>query len=283
MNESPLFSILVSNYNNSRFLQDCLESIFNQSYSNWEVIFVDDSSSDSSLEVLEMLGKGDERIRVFRNEYNRGCGFTKNRCVEEASGKLCGFLDPDDVLSRNAVIEMVRAHEKFPSASMVSSRHFICNRKLRVTGLSGKIRKKEFSNLLDMPWTVSHFASFKKAAYDRTEGISREMKRAVDQDLYMKLEEAGEIEFLDVPLYYYRMNRNSISLNENQYRAVGWHLYAVISACRRRNLDFDENCALLESGSIKKTFYDPLIALIQAVRNKRSLVLYRLQNLARRN
>lgn len=274
MKNSPLFSILVANYNNSHFLADCVTSIFKQEYTNWEVIFVDDCSSDDSLETINRLRQNDERIRTFVNDKNMGCGFTKKRCVNEASGELCGFLDPDDKLSLDALKKMVIAHEKFPAASLVCSRYFICNRNMKITGLSGYVRKDGFSNLLEMPWKVSHFTTFKRSEYLQTEGISDLMKRAIDQDLYLKLEEVGEIEFLNLPLYYFRKNENSISLNKNQYKAIGWHLFAIMQACKRRQLDFDDYCTILKSGKIKKTFFDPLVSCRSYFHLKANLIKY---------
>lgn len=211
MKNSPLFSILIANYNNSHFLPDCVASIFDQEYLNWEVIFVDDCSSDDSLETIKSLSQTDKRFRLFGNSKNRGCGFTKKSCVEEASGELCGFLDPDDKLSSDASKRMGIAHENHPTASLICSRRFICNRNLTISGPSEHVRKNNFGNLLEMPWMVSHFVTFEKSEYDQTEGIDQLMKRAVKQDLYLKLEEVGEIEFLDLTLYYFRKNENSIS------------------------------------------------------------------------
>jgi len=278
MKSSPLFSILVANYNNSRYLPDCIESIFNQKYSNWEVIFVDDSSSDASLDTIYQLCDSDKRFKIFQNKENQGCGYTKNRCVSEATGAICGFLDPDDALSPLALIEMVQAHEQNPTASMTCSRHFVCNKNLTTIGLSPQIKIDDSGSLLAMPWAVSHFTAFKKAAYDKTDGINPLMKRAVDQDLYLKLEEIGEIAFIDSVLYYLRRNQNSISLNENQYKAIGWHLFATMEACKRRNLDFDDYCALLKSGKIKKIIYDPVISMYTNFGLVKNLIMHNIQD-----
>ena len=62
---------------------------------------MDDSSTDNSHELYKELEK-DERIHVFLNDQNHGCGYTKRRCAELANGEICGFLDPDDALTDNA-------------------------------------------------------------------------------------------------------------------------------------------------------------------------------------
>ncbi len=81
---------------------------------------------------------------------------------------------------------------------------------------------------------MTHFATFKQNKYKQTVGIEQKMKRAVDQDLYYKMEEQGQHLFLERVLYRYRIHQNSISNNENLYKAQYWHFYAILKAYRRR-------------------------------------------------
>ncbi|WP_312321535.1 glycosyltransferase family A protein, partial [Soonwooa sp.] len=105
-----LFSILVAHYNNWDYFQDCYNSIKNQTYQNLEIIIVDDCSTDGSYEKLQELANTDSRIQLFRNDVNSKVGFTKRRCIEEANGEICGFLDPDDFVTNTAIEESVLAY-----------------------------------------------------------------------------------------------------------------------------------------------------------------------------
>ena len=129
MTNEPLFSVLMANYNNGKYLMGAIESVRRQTYANWEIVLVDDGSVDNSLELYEELGK-DSRIHIFRNEKNMGCGYTKRRCVEESSGELCGFLDPDDEILPNALKVMVDTHDEHPEVSLVTSRYYFCDEEL---------------------------------------------------------------------------------------------------------------------------------------------------------
>jgi len=244
MNLTPLFSILLANYNNSSFIDECLESIYKQSYTNWEVIFIDDYSTDNSLGVISNYTNKDSRIKVFVNESNKGCGFTKARCIQLASGEICGFLDTDDALMSNALEIMVKKHIAYSNASIVYSRHYNCDKKLKIQDISPDDTGK-FVSQLATP-LISHFVSFKKKMYDQTIGIDTYMKRAIDQDLYLKLEEKGAVIFIPEILYLYRRNNNSISLNDNEYKAKAWHIYANGNACKRRNLSLDDYCTIIK-------------------------------------
>lgn len=253
MTNEPIFSILIANYNNSIFLQDCIESIKNQSYKKLEVIFVDDCSNDDSIDIYNKLTSGLSYFKLFVNEKNSGCGFTKARCADLASGELMGFLDPDDVLHNDAIEVMVKEHINHPETSIISSTYYECNEKLKVKRVvDSSKRRKNFISQLDNPWAITHFATFKKSAYKKTCGIDISMKRAVDQDLYFKMEEQGDVLFLNKPLYYYRMNKNSISLNDNNYKAIAWHIYAIVFACKRRGLEFDKYCVILSVRGLQK-------------------------------
>jgi glycosyltransferase involved in cell wall biosynthesis len=251
MNINPLFSILIANYNNAIFLKDCLESVYNQTYSNWEIIFVDDCSKDDSPEIIKKIAGENKRIKTFINKENFGCGYTKAKCAKLAAGELCGFLDPDDVLLPNALEVMVAEYEKTPDAAIYSSRHFHCNEKMKIYDISIDGTKARFISELETPWIINHFVAFTKEKYDKTEGIDPFMKRSVDTDLYLKLEEKGEVIFINKCLYKYRHNRNSISLNNNAYKTSAWHLYANSTACKRRGLSFDDHACIIKPSQLK--------------------------------
>jgi glycosyltransferase involved in cell wall biosynthesis len=267
MNSNILFSLLLANYNNSLFFKDCLESVLKQSYTNWEVIFIDDCSTDNPLPIINSYADKDNRIKVFINETNKGCGFTKSRCIQLASGTICGFLDTDDALLPNALEIMIQSHIMNPDAAIVYSRRFHCNKKLKIQNVSPNDTGKFISQLATP--LINHFATFKKAMYEQTTGIDACMKRAVDQDLYLKLEEKGNVVFVPEVLYLYRHNSNSISLFSNEYKAQAWHIYANSNACKRRNLSLDDYCDIIKPGKF--------IRLMQRVLS----VLYRIRRIFR--
>lgn len=237
MSEHPLFSVLVANYNNGCYLQDAIDSVLMQEYDNWEIVIVDDKSTDNSFELYKMY-KDEERIHVFYNEKNEGCGYTKHRCAELANGDICGFLDPDDKLAeKDALKVMVEIHLTHPNASMVYSGYYLTDENFVVEKeVHGADVSSESSALESCSWPFRHFVSFKKSLYDKTVGIDVLMKRAVDYDMYYKLEEVGDIIHLDRVLYYYRENAHSVSLNEGEYKSRVWHSYACVEAMKRRGL-----------------------------------------------
>lgn len=237
MEQFPLFSILIANYNNGCYLQEAIDSVMAQNYENWEIIIVDDKSTDNSFEIYDKY-KEDVRFHVYYNMENMGAGYTKHRCVEKANGEICGFLDPDDVLVGTDVFEvMVQQHMMNLRVSMVYSNMYKTDDELNIVSeWKGKDIGEGLSALEYCGWPFSHFVAFKKDFYLKTEGIDSSMLRAVDYDLYYKLEEVGRALHVDRFFYKYRSTPNSISLNENQIKAHFWHVYACGKAMKRRAL-----------------------------------------------
>lgn len=233
---SPLFSVLIANYNNGQYLEECLQSVYKQTYTNWEIVIVDDGSTDEISQTIYQKIENHPKIRVFKNKENKGCGYTKAQCVDNAIGEFCGFLDPDDTLVPEAIELLMLEHLNFKSASLIYSTHFICDLHLRVKAIAqyvGQIPIGE-SQLTYQGPKISAFAIFKKENYLQTEGINTKLTKAVDQDLYYKLEETGPTQFINKPLYYYRHHSNSISLGTNRHKAFYQDMRAKYDAVKRR-------------------------------------------------
>ena len=237
--KEPLFSILIANYNNGKYLMDAIESVRRQTYTNWEIILVDDASTDNSHELYNELDK-DERIHIFYNEQNQGCGYTKRRSAELANGELCGFLDPDDALMENALELEAKIHVEHPSVSIVYSKVLFCDEEFNIYDKGCLPCFKKGETYFDHRFHgAMNFASYKNELYKKTVGINSNLKAGVDQDLYFKIEEVGDIYLLDEFTYKYVTSGhdNSIATNFNTYAKLWyWNLIARRDTCIRRNI-----------------------------------------------
>jgi len=240
-----LFSILIANYNTGKYFKDCYDSIINQTYGNWEAIIVDDRSTDNSLELIKATIKQDARFKLYENEKNYGCGYTKRKCAELATGEICGFLDPDDTIMPDALEVMIEAHRNNPSVSLVHSSFYFCNELLEKTSLFDRAKKVEVNDrFINLNASVNHFVSFKKSFYNRTIGIDLSLQRAVDQDLYLKLSETGPFYFIDKPLYNYRIHNKGISTSKADH-ALYWFLKVIMKTEERRKVNLENEGAQL--------------------------------------
>jgi glycosyltransferase involved in cell wall biosynthesis len=94
---NDLVSILTPTYNTEKFIRSTIESAKNQTYTNWEMILVDDASTDNTVAIIEEFVKKDSRIKLFKLPENRGNGFARNAALEKATGKYIAYLDADDL------------------------------------------------------------------------------------------------------------------------------------------------------------------------------------------
>ncbi len=230
-----LFSVLIANYNNANYIDAAIDSIKNQTYSDWEIIIVDDCSTDV-FKTKAATYSEENRIKIYFNGENQGCGYTKRRCCDLATGQVLGFLDPDDILHPEALETMINAHKFHPTCSLIYSSHYICNEYLEVKRVAEycKALPLDTPYLLLSDGSIHHFATFKQGSYLKTEGLSPDNKKAVDQDLYYKLEEVGGVFFINTPLYYYRIHNQGISTSGNEAAATLWHYKIIEEACLRR-------------------------------------------------
>ena len=90
-----LVSIIMPSWNTGEFIAESIQSVLNQTYTNWELIIIDDCSSDDTDQIIESFN--DERIKYLKNEKNCGAALTRNRGLREARGEWIAFLDSDDL------------------------------------------------------------------------------------------------------------------------------------------------------------------------------------------
>ena len=96
-----LVSIITASYNNSIFLDDCIKSVLEQTYTNWELLIVDDASKDDSKSKILNYSKADKRIKPVFLDYNIGPASSRNIALEKVQGDYIAFLDSDDIWSRD--------------------------------------------------------------------------------------------------------------------------------------------------------------------------------------
>lgn len=95
---TPTISICMAAYNSEKSIDAAINSVINQSYKNWELIIVDDCSTDKTYAIISEYQKRDSRIKVFKNIHNIGSSGSRNRALDEAKGRFISFLDSDDEL-----------------------------------------------------------------------------------------------------------------------------------------------------------------------------------------
>ncbi len=115
-----LVSVIMPAYNADKFIGEAIESILNQSYKNFELIVIDDGSSDRTLEIIESFK--DDRLFIFCNEKNKGISYTTNRGIRKTNGKYIALMDDDDIAESNRLKIQVDYMEKHPQIDILGGR-----------------------------------------------------------------------------------------------------------------------------------------------------------------
>jgi glycosyltransferase involved in cell wall biosynthesis len=228
-----LFSVIVANFNNGAFLNTLVESIREQTYTNWQLVIVDDCSVDDSKSILNDY-KHDARIKIIFHEENLGAASAFKTAADSATGEIIGMLGADDALISNAIETMVKLHDLNPEASLICSNLYKCDEQLNIQDLWDKYTAPIAHGSLIIDPSIGSFATFKKEKYLQTEGFDPFFKKALDHDIYLKLEEQGKVLYHPEPLYLYRANPIGISQNGNWFEATIYSIQARINAYKRR-------------------------------------------------
>ena len=254
------FSILIANYNNGKFFKDCYDSILLQEYTNWETVIIDDRSTDNSVEIIKGIIGNDSRFKIYENDANYGVGVTKSDLIEKATGDVCGYLDPDDIIKPKALKSAVEVLQKNKDVVLTYSRLAKCDENLNIisefkSAMQIPNGQKDFFNF---PIQIAPFVSFRRDIYMSTSKINPELKIAEDQDLYYKMYEVGKVQFINQTDYLYRAHIGGISQNHNKQKSYAFYARAIWEAIHRRNLKRINGKTVPESYTDPQEIFDLL-------------------------
>ena len=123
MTNNPLISVVTASYNYANLIPETIQSVLDQTYSNWELIIVDDGSKDNSVEVIKEFCAKDSRIHLYQHEggVNKGLAETVKLGIQKASGEWIAFLESDDIFEPNCLEEKVKVLNKNSKAGFIFS------------------------------------------------------------------------------------------------------------------------------------------------------------------
>ncbi len=116
--EVPFVSVLMTAYNRENFIAEAIESVLTSSYTNFELVIVDDCSTDKTFEIIQYFAARDQRIRYYQNEKNLGDYPNRNRAAGYAKGDYIAYLDSDDTLMIDGLKNCIEAMLQFPDAGI---------------------------------------------------------------------------------------------------------------------------------------------------------------------
>ena len=220
MKETALISIIVNCFNGERYLKDALNSVLNQTYKNWEIIFWDNQSKDNSAKVFKSFT--DKRFKYFYASEHTVLYKARNEAIKKASGNILAFLDVDDWWTADKLKKQVSLFEN-KSVGLVYSNFYLFyeeNKKKKVFNKknlkSGYICKDLLKNYNIGILTVL----LKREAYDSVSGFNDHSKFSGDFDLIVRLSALWKFDCIQDPLAYYRIHDNNFYNTHNKNNVI---------------------------------------------------------------
>lgn len=238
--EEPLVSIVLTCRNSEVFLRETLQSVYAQTYKNWELIAVDDASTDSTPKILQEAADGDQRVKVIRHDVCSGRpSISKNTGLKHAKGDFISFLDHDDLLLSRKIEVLLDALQKNTScvasfhdlsyidgAGKIGERYLTKFKKDAVDYLRLKINNvyvcnENFYVFQSLKYAALHTITCmiapKRIPPGNTINFNTKYTICDDTDLWVRLGLMGEIAYVDEVLAQYRIHGNNITSNSLKF------------------------------------------------------------------
>lgn len=221
--EKELVSIIVPAYNCARFIQETIATVVAQTYSNWEMIIVNDMSKDNIQEVVSKCG--DKRVKLVNLSKNSGAAVARNTGIEAANGKYIAFLDADDLWKKEKLEKQVEFLKQNQYAFSFTGYEFADE-----TGKgNGKIvkvpAKMEYKDALKNTTIFTSTVMFDMEKIDK-EQIKMPTVKSEDTATWWKILKSGYTAYgLNESLSYYRRSQGTLSSNKLEAIRRIWNLY----------------------------------------------------------
>lgn len=252
----PLISVLMPVYNSALFLPQAIESILAQSFKNFELIIVDDGSTDNSLQIAKSYGDIDERVQVFAQS-NIGISKSRNRLLSLSKGKYIAWMDSDDI--------------SLPERLRVQYEYLLTNTEVIAVGVGTEFIDEDGMKICQWQMPSSHddidnahimgrggaitFPSsmMLKSSFDIVGEFDETVTGAEDLCLFLRLAELGRLANVSETLYQYRQHINSVSHTAKQ-KIIEDNQRVIKAACARRGVNFKRLPVSLKVSGKQETF-----------------------------
>ena len=216
---SPLISVIMPVYNTAPFVKEAIESVLHQTENDFELIIINDASSDESIEVIS--GIADPRIRIINNEKNLGLAVTLNKGIRAATGKYIARMDGDDIAMHNRFEEQLKAIKIADRKSLISSTCLLIDESGNKIGKwkddTKYITPRAIRNQLPNNNCIVHPSVFVRKDVLSDFFYDPEQHESEDYDLWLRMA-SDKVQFLKIeqPLVLHRIRKQSFTRQRQQ-------------------------------------------------------------------
>lgn len=228
LNKSPLISVIIPCFNSEKYIEDTLKSVLNQSYQNFEIIVVDDESTDNSYQIVKQMALNDNRIKNYKITHSGRPSVPRNFGIEKAAGSLIAFLDSDDLWTKEKLKYQLKYLENNPDISFVYSMSItfgdvnLFSERYELFPLPFRAaRIKEDLILIGNTIPLSSVL-IRKEVLEKAGGFDEDPEQKLeDYDMWLKLSETEKFHFISRIHVYYRIHTQQFSSDwENREKSL---------------------------------------------------------------
>jgi glycosyltransferase involved in cell wall biosynthesis len=238
----PKVSIIIPVYNRERYLGFAVRSVLDQTFTDFELIIVDDGSTDGSLEIAQQFAAEDNRVRVLTlevdrtEETERGAAYALKAGYELARGEYVGQVDSDDWIDMRAIERMVAVFDDDAGCGMVYSNYIDVDENGKQLRPGWRCSYDYSVEKLLSVFMTFHFRLMRRSVYERAGGIDLMFDLMEDWDLCLRISEITRISHILDFLYFYR-NHSDMIHQKNPLQIVLLANAAIEAALKRRGMD----------------------------------------------
>ena len=269
----PLVSVIIPTFNRGYCLEESIRSVLQQSFADFELIVVDDGSTDNTSELVARF----PAVKLIRLEKSRGVSFARNRGVVEAQGDWVGFLDSDDLWEQGKLATQVKWIERHPDLQMVYTDEIWIRNGVRVNPMN-KHRKYSgdiFRYCLPLCIVSPSSVLLRAKVLSEVGGFDESMPVCEDYDLWLRIAKRYPFHFIEEKLIVKRGGHED-QLSRKYWGMDRWRVYALEKLLKENRLDEEqrdlvvtmliEKCEILINGfgkrgkNSEKEYYRNLVA-----------------------
>jgi glycosyltransferase involved in cell wall biosynthesis len=224
---SPLVSVVMNCYNSAEYLNESINSVLSQSYSNWEIIFWDNQSTDQSAEIVK--GYVDKRIRYFYSKRHTSLGEARNLAIQQTRGEWIAFLDCDDIWFSQKLAKQIELVPKqdVNTGIVYGGMVIISGKTANVSRWSKNLRRavskqdhqkliegEIFAKLLQLNFIPMLSSLVRKSLYLEVGGIDSKLNQVEDYDLFLKISKVSKAKVVRENICAYRVHEGNATLNQ---------------------------------------------------------------------
>jgi glycosyltransferase involved in cell wall biosynthesis len=246
-----LISIVMSAYNSERFISDSISSILNQTYEDWELVIINDASSDNTLKIIDQFSEKDSRIKLIDNENNLGLTVSLNVGIKNSNGEFIARLDSDDLAEPfrlDTQFNYLRTHS---DVGLVGSGAYLINSYGNKIGSMNVMSQQYFVNkfLIHLNPFIHSSIMVRREALNNIGSYREKFRYSQDYDLILRLHDKYTLSNISMPLIRWRVSDGSLTMKYHTLQRI----YADIArefSIERKNFSHD---------SYNSTDFDTLI------------------------